>query len=572
MLQELAIKNFAIIDDLRISFGKGLTILSGETGAGKSIIINAVNLLLGSRATARLIRTGETSAEVEAVFDVAKDSALARRLDAHGFDCDGQLIIRRVVADTNKNRIYINGGAATIQVLSDITASLASISGQHAHQQLLNEDLHLLVLDAFAGLAGPREEVSKAFASLVPLLRELDTLKARQADQARQKELLAFQKDEIEKANVTPGEDESLEREKKRLKNAQELYALIFGCIEGLYDAQGAVIEQLALVRTSLENAARIDDTLNSHRQMLADIEARTADATEGLRAYLNTIDTDGSALNQVEERLDLIVRLKKKYGPALADVLARLTQISVELTGLENLSGRIAEVESAVTEAHQKLARAATTLSAKRKKAAPAFCRAIEAELAGLKMEGTRFDVVFSTVAADEKTSPFLVADGCVITEAGIDRAAFSIAPNVGETAKPLAAIASGGELSRVVLAIKALLAGKESVETLVFDEVDAGIGGETAEVVGKKLVALSRFHQTLCITHLPQIAKFGDTHYRIEKHVKDGRTVTRMVRLSREDRIQELARMTGGKKITEKTVAHAREMLESAGSAKND
>ena len=572
MLNELAIKNFAIIDDLRIRFDRGLTILSGETGAGKSIIINAVNLLLGSRATARLIRTGESTAEVEAVFDVAPKSELARKLEVNGLTGDNELIIRRVVSDTNKNRIYINGHAATIQVLSDITASLASISGQHAHQQLLNEDLHLLILDAFAGLTGQREDVGEKFTALVPMLRELETLKSRQADQARQQELLAFQKDEIEKANIRPGEDQNLERDKRRLKNAQELYTLVYGCIEGLYDAQGAVIEQLALVRTSLENGARIDDTLEPHRAAIVDVEARTADAVEGLRSYLNTIDTDGTALEQVEERLDLVVRLKKKYGPTLEDVLARLEEIAADLTGLENLSGRIGQMETAIAAAHKDLARTARTLSDKRKKSAPYFCRAIEAELAQLKMEGTRFDVVFSATPADAKTSPFLTANGKIITDTGIDKAAFSIAPNVGETAKPLAAIASGGELSRVVLAIKAMLAGKEAVETLIFDEVDAGIGGEAAEVVGKKLATLSRFHQTLCITHLPQIARFGDIHYRIEKQVKSGRTVTHMVRLSDEDRIQEIARMTGGKKITEKTLAHAKEMLETAASAKAD
>ncbi len=564
MIQEIAIKNFAIIDDLRIRFDKGLTILSGETGAGKSIIINAVNLLLGSRASATLIRTGEKSAEVEAVFLVGQNTQPASRLKHHGYEPDEQIVVKRIISSTNHNRIYINGSLATMQVLADITGNLASISGQHAHQQLLNEDIHLLLLDAFAGLSGLREKVASSFNKLLPMLHQRRQLLELQADHARRRELLEFQRDEIEKARVAEGEDEKLERERKRLKNARELYALVYESVETLYDANGSIIEQFAAIRGNLEKALNIDDTLGKQLNTISEMEAGAADLAGELRGFLSGLELDETSLEQVEERLDTLTRLKKKYGSTLADVISRLEKIKQELAGLENLSEQIDDLEKKISKKRDELSRVAVELSGKRQKAGVSFARSMEKELSELKMEGTKFDVVFSHTPAGENTNPYLVADGKVITESGIDKISFHMTPNVGEEPKPLASIASGGELSRVVLAIKALLAGKESVETLIFDEVDAGIGGETAEVVGRKLAALSRFHQTICITHLPQIAKFGDHHYRIEKHVESGRTTTKITRLDEENRVLEIARMTGGKKITEKTLAHAREMLE--------
>jgi len=551
MLQELAIKNFAIIDDLRINFSDGLTILSGETGAGKSIIINAVNLLLGSRASARLIRTGEKSAQVEAVFIIGKNSSASAKLRQHGFDADDQLIVKRIISATNRHKIYINGSLATIQVLTDVTANLASISGQHAHQQLLKEDNHLLALDAFAGLMNLRGKVADKYNTLVPMIREFEKLKARQQKQAEQTELLQFQKNEIESARILPNEDGDLENEKKRLKNSQELYALIFKSIESLYDTQGSVIEQLAQIKKDMDNAREIDDNLAPQQEAAADLIARAEDTTTDLRSYLGTIQTDGSGLEAVEERLDLLNRLKRKYGKTLKDVLTRLQQIDGELAGLGNLEEQIAKYERDIAKTHKDLARVCRNLSQKRKKAAKDFAKSIETELAMLKMEGTRFEIKITGTPATDDTNPFLTVDNKVANDTGIDRAEFRIAPNVGEKMKALTAIASGGELSRVVLAMKAVLANRESVGT----------------VVGKKLTALAAFHQIFCITHLAQIAKFGNHHCKIEKSVKDGRTKTAITKLGETERIHEIARMTGGEEITDKTLAHAEEMLEQAG-----
>jgi DNA repair protein RecN (Recombination protein N) len=566
MLQELTIKNFAIIEDLRISFDNGLTILSGETGAGKSIIINAFNLLLGSRPSAKLIRAGAESAEIEAVFSLP-DGAAARKLTSHGYQTDGQLLIKRLVSGDNRHKVYLNGSLATLQVLTDVTAGLASISGQHAHQHLLREENHLLILDQFAGLLPLREQVRQAYQELIPLLRERERLRQVRQQRERQVELLNFQKEEIRKANLTAGEDGHLENEKNRLKHAERLYALVYGSLEGLYDAQGAVIEQLALVRKSLEEAERIDPALAEPREAAADITVRVDETAGRLRAYLDTVQRDDQRLEAVEDRLDLLSRLKKKYGQTLTAVLDHLSEIEAELAGLENIADTLAGLDEKIAAAHDTLADTARRLSEARKKAARKFSAQVARELAGLKMTGTGFEIAFSGIPVTAGMDEVLSVDGCGIDESGLDRAIFQISPNVGEPLKPLTDIASGGELSRVILALKAILADKEAVGTIVFDEVDAGIGGETADVVGKKLLALSEYHQVLCITHLPQIARFGDRHYKIEKEVSRGRTKTSIKALSPKERVQEIARMSGGEKITPATLAHAEEMLAQAG-----
>ncbi|MFP4446340.1 MAG: DNA repair protein RecN, partial [Desulfosudaceae bacterium] len=521
---------------------------------------------LGKRATAKMIRTGEKTAEIEAAFAINQDGSAADRLREHGYEIDGDLVIKRVISANNRHRVYINGSLATMQVLSEITPRLASISGQHAHQHLLKEEVHLATLDQFAGLLPLRETVRQLYGRLLPLLREKEKLTRRQARQSEKIELLEFQKAEITRAEVTPGEDEELENEVRRLKNARQLAALIYAGLEGLYDAQGSVIEQLAGIENKLREAAAIDKSLAASQEAMADISARVEDAAGQLRSYLDIVQVDDHRLEEAEERLDLLIKLKKKYGPTLTDVTAFLAGIDDELAEMEQLSDQMAAMDKEIAGCHAELAAAVRDLSQKRKKAARFLADKVVAELAGLNMPDTRFEVLFSSTPAGKNDPSWLTVDGQLIEETGLDRAAFQIAPNVGETMKPLAGIASGGELSRVVLALKALLAGKEAVATVIFDEVDAGIGGETAEVVGRKLRQLSRYHQTLCITHLPQIAKFADHHYKIEKSVSGGRTRTDIAPLSEPDRIRELARMTGGEKITEKTLAHAEEMLAQA------
>jgi len=563
MLQELSIKNFAIIDDLQISFSDGLNILSGETGAGKSIIINAVNLLLGSRANAGLIRTGSQTAELEALFQIAKQSAVADIMEKNDLHPEEGLLIRRIVSRKDRHRVYINGHLATTQLLNLITENLASISGQHTHQRLLKEESQLEIIDQFGDLIPLRNEVSGCFHDILPLIRTLENLKSKKARHVEHIQLLEFQQKEIRQASITPGEDVALEQERMRLKNAEELFQAVHDSVEALYNAQGAVVERLVAVKKELGKASRIDPALAPETERIAETSIYLEDIAEALRSYLNTIQMDENRLETVEARLDTLAQLKRKYGPTLEDVFLKLESIDLELSGIENLSEDIADTEKKLSELHDKLVKRAITLSTKRKRTAATLTGKVEKELDTLKMSQTKFEIFFGTVPVDEHTEPYLATRGSVITETGIDRITFMIAPNVGEPLKPLNSIISGGELSRVVLALKAILAKSESLETVVFDEVDAGIGGSVAEVVGKKLSSLARHHQIICITHLPQIAKFGDHHFNISKQVVRGRTRTTITRLTESERVTEIARMLGGEKITRATLNHAREML---------
>ncbi len=564
MLRELSIRNFAIIEDLQINFSAGLTILSGETGAGKSIVINAVNLLLGGRATPQLIRTGSDAAELEAFFEIHPKSSIADTIESHGYDASEGLLIRRIISINEKSRIYINGRLATISLLNKLTENLASISGQHAHQGLLKDENHLMIIDQFGGLIPLRTDIHRCYHEMLPLIQKLKELNDVRNRRAEQTELYRFQKKEIEEADLTIGEDFTLEQERIRLKNSAALYQAVNHTIETIYDSEGAIIERLIGVKRDIEKAGEIDPELIALAQELSATAYHLEDITEKLRTYLNNLQLDERRLETVEERLDILNRLKRKYGGSLETAVTHLNTIDTELSGIETIPKRILETEKEIKARHHKLVRMCTALKKKRTQTAKTLSKKVEKELSTLRMPHTNFRVSLHTIPPDSRTDPYLSTDDKMITDTGFDRATFLIAPNVGESLKPLANIVSGGELSRVILALKAILANSESVETLVFDEVDAGIGGSVAEVVGKKLTALAEYHQVLCITHLSQIAKFGDSHFQISKHVSDGRTCTTITPLKDKERIEEIARMLGGVKITAKTLSHARELLE--------
>ncbi len=563
MLRELSIRNFAIIEDLTIHFGSGLTILSGETGAGKSIIINAVNLLLGSRASAALIRTGAEYAELEAFFEVGRDTPVAAMLADQGYDPDEGLMVRRIISSQDRHRIYINGRLATMQLLGALTVHLASISGQHAHQGLLREEEHLLILDQFGDLLPLREEYARVYQQLAPLIRKEQDLLRKQANQAEQIDLFRFQKQEIEAAGLLPDEDETLEKERLWLKNSAFLIQTVEQCVHDLYSSDGAVVESLGRLGKALEKAAGMDGGLEPHAAALADLTFKVEDLAVTLRDYLKGLDLDPRQLDAVEARLDALNKLKRKYGGSLQAVLDFGERITGQLQEMENLDDSLADVRQALQQTHEQLAQLARQLTEQRLRAGKQLARRVEGELNFLKMADTRFAVDLQPLPAARDSHPCLSLNGHALGEWGCDRATFMIAPNVGETIKPLAGIASGGELSRIVLALKAILAKNQALETVVFDEVDAGIGGATAEAVGQKLADLAGRHQILCITHLPQIAKFGHHHFRIMKSVSKGRTRTTIAPLSPEERVEEVARMLGGENITAATLVHAREML---------
>ena len=563
MLQELVIQNFAIIDDLTVRFQDGLNILSGETGVGKSIIIQAVNLLLGGRASAKDIRTHAKKAELSARFAIDVDSAMAAKMIEHSFEPQEGLLIRRVLSSDDRHRVYINDQPATLGLLTELTANLASISGQHAHQRLLKEDHHLTTLDQYAGTLALRRKVAECHGRIDPLLREWVRLLKLRVERSRKMDLLGFERDEIVQAELLPNEDEKLLAKRQRLKNSEALYQTIQNSVATLYGVDGAAVEKLAGVHKQLAAAAEIDPELTALAKRIQTVLLESEDVAAGLQDYLGNLTLDADQLDTVEERLDVINKLKRKYGGSLDSIAAHLERVEKELDQVTHIADEIDRVEQKLAQESEAFQTLCQSLSRKRTAAAKTLAKAVEQALIDLRMEGTRFEVMLTQNPAGADTSPYLTVAGQAADVSGMDRAAFNIAPNKGEALKPLAAIASGGELSRVVLALKSILAHSDSIETVIFDEVDAGIGGGTAEAVGRKLFQLAREHQIICITHLAQIAKFGEHHFRITKARHKGRTVTRITPLPRQERVEELARMLGGDALTPKSLAHANEML---------
>ncbi len=584
MLRELAIKNFAIIDDIKISFSEGLCILTGETGAGKSIIIEAVNLLLGGRAATDLVRSGEKHAELEASFVIDPQSKPASIMRENDFDPSEGLKIRRTIANNGRHKIFINSRPATIQVLKLVTENLASISSQHAHQGLLNEDNHLDILDLFASTSTDRIEIHGIYNELAPLIKELTNLKANIERITEENEFLRFQIDEIERADIKPQEDETLEMEKNRLKNGVQIYEIIQSGISELYAKDGSILEKLAMLKGDFDKYGQIDISLARSTETLGRTMLELEDLTDELRRMSDAIDLDPEILETTQSRLDLIQKLKRKYSGAggnLDDLFKRYNILKEKMSSTENISEQIEEMEKRASILSDQIGKKALKLSEKRTAASTDLAHLAENELRELEMANTKFKVIVTQTKAivnknsdpqielfpDETMSHLLTFNGMKIYPTGIDRVLFMMAPNPGEPPKPLNRIASGGELSRVVLALKAVLSENESQGTLVFDEVDSGIGGRTSEKVGIKLQRLSKKYQVICITHLAQIAKYGNSHYKIEKQVRNSRTSTVITPLVKHDeRINELARMMGGTNISKATLDHAAEMLSTA------
>lgn len=563
MLSELAIKNFAIIEDLRICFQPGLSVLTGETGAGKSIIIQAVSLLLGARASGDLVRTGQETAELEACFDIASDSVPAKLLAEQGMEVQDGLIIRRLITASGKSRVFINSRQSTLELLKQLTANLAGISSQHAHQGLLREENHLDILDEFAGTRDLRAQVTGLYRTLAALAARLETLETEKSRRESEKELVRFQEQEIRAAAVQPGEDALLENRKQVLANAAKIFETVSNAVHQIYDREGAVTEQLASLTAGIRRFADADPALARVADRLEALTLDLEDVTHTLRDHAAAIDLDPESLETVHQRLDLISRLKRKYGGSLDALFQRYEDLTRQLDETEGLDRRIRDLVQEKKDLDARLCRCAGDLSEKRRQAADSLARLAGHELAALEMDKARFQVDVFQEPADPARD-ICTPGGKKISATGMDRVRFMLSPNPGEAPRPLSKIASGGELSRIVLALKAVLSRTQSFETLIFDEVDAGIGGATAEKVGRKLSALADRHQVICITHLAQIAGFGRHQFKISKKVTHGRTCTHIEPLAAiEDRVEEIARMIGGAFITEATRTHARELL---------
>jgi len=537
MLRYLNIRNLAVIESLEVTLQPGLNVMTGETGAGKSIVVGAVGLLLGDRASADEVRTGEEIAIVQAVFDV-----------------DGkEVIVRREVNAQGRSRSFVDGALVTAAALKELGATLVDLHGQHEHQALLDPDVHLDLLDRYAGLAAQREAVRQTFDAWAAARAQLEQLRRVERDKEARAEFLRFQLNEIERVKPVVGEDEELETAKRLLANAEKLKRLCDETYTRLYEDDSSVVTSLAVVWKRVVELAQLDPRFQPFIDSRDAIDAQLDELSAFVREYGTHIDASPDRLSEVEDRLAALERLKRKYGPTLDDVAARRSQCSDELAMLDSAADQVLKLERSLEGAASEYRVLADALSSVRRARAPVFASALEKELGELAMERARFEVRFEPAASTD--------DGW--TARGVDQAQFFVSPNPGEELRPLARIASGGELSRMMLALKTLASTDSPGKTLIFDEVDAGIGGRVADVVGQRLQALGQDFQVLCITHLPQIAAAGTSHYRVAKSVRQGRTVTSIERLTEEARVDEIARMMAGAVVTDGARSAARDMV---------
>jgi DNA repair protein RecN (Recombination protein N) len=544
MIRFLSIRHLAVIDVLELEFAPGLNVLTGETGAGKSILVGAVGLLVGGRSSAELVRTGEETAVVEAIFEMQSGE---------------EAIVRREVSAQGRSRAFVNGSLVTTAALREIAGTLVDMHGQHEHQVLLDPASHLDLIDEFANLSAARTEVAGAFRRW----RALDDERQRAAERDRQSasraEFAAFQLSEIERVNPQTGEDEELEATRRVLGNADRLQRLCGEAYAALYDGESAALASLGVAWKRLADLATVDPKFAPYLDARSGIKSQLEDLAFFLRSYSAGIDTSPVRLQEAEDRLALLERLKKKHGPSLSDVIAKAASFRRELHDLEHATETLAHLDAALEQARESFLSAARAISRQRREAAIGFARTLERALSDLAMPRTQCDVRFADGGGEERWS-----------ERGIDDVEFYISPNPGEDLRPLARIVSGGELSRVMLALKTLATTDAPGKTLIFDEVDAGIGGAVADTVGARLQRLGKQFQVLCITHLPQIAAYGATHFQIEKSVRNGRTSTRVQRIDGAAREAEIGRMIGGTDVTAAVLAGAREMLEAKANAR--
>ncbi len=551
MLKELNIRNLAIIDDLTVRFEKGLNVLTGETGAGKSIIVDALGLALGDRAQNDLIKAGEKEATVQAYFELEDISAFPEI----GIDVSEGIVLRRIISSTGKSRAYINDSMVTLQTLSEVSKSLVDIHSQHEHQSLLTADKQRLILDSYGDHMHEIEQVRELYAVVQSLREEFNALTERIKERAHRIDLLSFQINEIESAGLKPEEKQTLEEERKILSNLSRLKELTETSYALLYEADGACTENLAKILSKLRDMQAVDPSIADTLSLAESAMPLLEDAAIALRVFKDKYNLDPERIDEVQDRLDQIKRLQKKYGESIEAILDYKRTASEELESLGASDERLQAVEAELKKNVEALLTVARTLSEKRKKTAKKIEDLIEKTLRELAFNNSQFRIEVCQETDQEGK--------CKINFNGIDRIDFLFSANIGEPLKPLAKIASGGELSRIMLSLKSILADVDHVPVLIFDEVDAGIGGKTADSVGKKLLRISGKHQLICITHLPQIASLADHHLRIEKRQKADRVSVSVHELSGTERQDEIARMLSGT-VTEISRRHAEELLE--------
>jgi len=553
MLLELVVENYAVIERVRVRFHRGLNLLTGETGSGKSIVVDALGLLLGGRAFQESVRTGASRARISGLFELPQDKALARLLDSAGIESeDGELLLEREISAEGKSRAFAGSRPITAGLLRELGPFLGDIHGQHDQQALFDGAAQLEMLDAFAGTPDAVDALGETFRLWRAATRELEELERGEQEKLRLLDLWNFQRREIETVAPKPGEDQELEQERRVLQSCAKLEEAASTIYSVLYDAPESALAQLRIAARRLEELLRIDPRLEAQREVLAGTVINVEEAAYAVRDYLARLEADPARLEEVETRLAALDRLKRKYGGTPAEILAFLHGVCEQIAAVETAGERKTALERERKQLAAQYEEAAQAVSARRKEAARKLEKRLEAELAGLAMERTRFQVAIEPSAW---------------AETGADAVRFLASPNLGEEPRPLEKVASGGELSRVALALKTCIAGKGRQgavpRTLVFDEVDAGIGGRAAETVGRRLKQLGTANQVLCVTHLPQIAGFGDHHFYVEKREAGERTIAVIEELAGEARTREIGRMLSGERVTLEALKHAEQLL---------
>lgn len=549
MLLGLTLKNFTIIEDLSVGLSPGLNIITGETGAGKSVIVDAINIILGDKASTDNIKTGKEEAHIEALFDISNNEITKERLVSSGFDIEsGELLIKRVIYRNSRSRVFINGSLSTLTLLSNITQGLVDIFSQHEHQSLLREENHLKIIDDFGKTGDQASNIREKFHEYLTVKKELDDLEQSKKDKVEKEDYLKFQLNEINQAELITGEDKKLEEEKLRLSNAERLQASASSAYEELYEKENSVLGTLQRLSNEFREISKIDSNLSEAAESIEKGMLQLEEAAFSIRDYSTGALSDSQSLEAVDDRIHLINNLKRKYGDTIEQIIQKRDEIEKEVNNIEHFDERVKMLAEESEKLMKELLKNANALSKKRKDSSIKLCSTLEKELKEVGIKGGRFHIEFNSKD---------------ISSSGIDAVSFLFSANPGENPKPLNKVASGGELSRIMLVLKEVIARVEGGSVIIFDEADSGVGGAIAEAVGQKIRNLSRTYQVICITHLPQVAKFADSHLTVLKTHEDNQTQVTIKNLEGNERVAELARMIGGFNITQKTLDTAQEML---------